>query len=257
MLEDQGRADSYRRALLGRLRQIIRAAVRDGLLHRNVAEDVKVTMRRRDVRLVSVDQAWALHDAMPEHMRAVVILGAFAGLRVGEVCGLRVQDVDTIAHLVKPRVQYPAAPLKSETSRDDVPIPETMSRQLADHIRAHARDGHLFVNQWGDQMHPRVVERWFREARDTVRAAEDQAGELPEDRRVPADFRFHDLRHVYASYLIGAGLDVKVVQKRMRHATATLTLDTYADLWPKADDGTRDAVGAAFAGREGPMLQAV
>lgn len=194
---------------------------------------------------------------MPEHMRATVMLGAFAGLRVGEVCGLRIQDVDVDAHLIKPRVQFPPDPLKSERSRDDVPIPETMSRQLAEHVRAHARDGHLFVNQWGDQMHPRVVERWFREARDKVRAAEDLAGELPEDRRIPADFRFHDLRHVYASYLIGAGLDVKVVHKRMRHATATLTLDTYAELWPKADDGTRDAVGAAFVGREGPILRAV
>ena len=41
-------------------------------------------------------KAWALHDAMPEHLRVAVLLGACAGLRVTEVSGLRVVDVDFI-----------------------------------------------------------------------------------------------------------------------------------------------------------------
>jgi integrase len=49
---------------------------------------------------------------------------------------------------------------------------------------------------------------------------------------LPADFRFHDLRHYFASLLIGSGLDVKVVQHRLRHGPAQTTLDTYGHLWP-------------------------
>ena len=36
---------------------------------------------------------------------------------------------------------------------------------------------------------------------------------------LPEGFRFHDLRHYYASLLISKGLDVKVVQARLRHAS--------------------------------------
>ena len=47
-------------------------------------------------------------------------------------------------------------------------------------------------------------------------------------------FRFHDLRHFLASLLIASGADVKVVQARLRHASAKTTLDTYGHLWPDA-----------------------
>ena len=54
--------------------------------------------------------------------------------------------------------------------------------------------------------------------------------------------RFHGLRHYFASLLISAGLDVKVVQTRMRHASAKTTLDVYGHLWPDSDDSTRAAI---------------
>jgi hypothetical protein len=41
---------------------------------------------------------------------------------------------------------------------------------------------------------------------------------------LPEGFRFHDLRHYYASLLIASGADVKVVQHRLRHASAKTTL---------------------------------
>lgn len=44
----------------------------------------------------------------------------------------------------------------------------------------------------------------------------------------PAGLRFHDLRHYFASLLIAAGLDGKVVQTRLRHASAVTTLNTTA-----------------------------
>lgn len=44
------------------------------------------------------------------------------------------------------------------------------------------------------------------------------------------EFRFHDLRHYYASLLIASGSDVKVVQARLRHASAKTTFDTYGHL---------------------------
>jgi integrase len=43
---------------------------------------------------------------------------------------------------------------------------------------------------------------------------------------LPAGFRYHDLRHYFASLLIADGADVETVQARLRHASAKTTLDT-------------------------------
>jgi integrase len=59
----------------------------------------------------------------------------------------------------------------------------------------------------------------------------------------------HDLRHYYASLLIRHGESVKTVQRRLGHATAAETLDTYSHLWPDSDDRTREARGHDLDGR--------
>lgn len=54
-------------------------------------------------------------------------------------------------------------------------------------------------------------------------------------------FKLHELRHYFASGLIAVGCDVVTVQRAMGHACATTTLNTYAHLWPSAEDKTRAA----------------
>jgi hypothetical protein len=76
-----------------------------------------------------------------------------------------------------------------------------------------------------------------------MRAARDKVPGLP------PGFRHFDLRHYFASLLISSGADVKVVQARLRHASAKTTLDTYGHLWPDAEQGTRAAVDAVFLAR--------
>lgn len=41
----------------------------------------------------------------------------------------------------------------------------------------------------------------------------------------------HDLRHTTASLAIASGANVKAVQRMLGHASAAMTLDTYADLF--------------------------
>jgi integrase len=92
------------------------------------------------------------------------------------------------------------------------------------------------VNEWGDQIAPWTLQRAMRAARARVPG-------------LPADFRFQDLRHYLASMLIASGADVKVVQARLRHASAKTTLDPYGHLWPDSDDSTRAAIDAVMAAR--------
>jgi integrase len=68
-------------------------------------------------------------------------------------------------------------------------------------------------------------------------------------RDLPVGFRYHDLRHYFASLLIASDADVKTVQARLRHASAKTTLDTYGHIWPDRDESTRAAVDAVITAR--------
>ena len=57
-------------------------------------------------------------------------------------------------------------------------------------------------------------------------------------------------RHYFASLLIAAGLDVKVVQTRLRHGNAMTTLNTYGHMWPDADESSRADVAVVLAARK-------
>lgn len=50
--------------------------------------------------------------------------------------------------------------------------------------------------------------------------------------------RFHDFRHTHASILISGGVDIVKVSKRLGHANAKITLETYAHLVPNEDNYT-------------------
>jgi integrase len=56
----------------------------------------------------------------------------------------------------------------------------------------------------------------------------------------------HDLRHYAASVMIEAGQSVKAVQRHLGQAKASTTLDTYAHLWPDAEDATRRALNTGL-----------
>jgi integrase len=52
----------------------------------------------------------------------------------------------------------------------------------------------------------------------------------------------HELRHTAASLAIGAGANVKAVQRMLDRASAAVTLDVYSDLF----DSDLDAVSTAL-----------
>jgi integrase len=172
---------------------------------------------------------------MPPYLQVSILLGALGGLRVAEACGLRPGDIDLALGLIHPRVQYPAVDLKSETSMTAVPIPSSLTSELIAHMLQWPGDT-VLADEDGNQVGPWRLER-------AVRSARKKAPGLPEV------FRFHDLRHYLASLLIASGADVKLVQARLRHASARTTLDTYGHLWPDRDESTRTALETVFEAR--------
>ncbi|UWH04060.1 tyrosine-type recombinase/integrase [Corynebacterium silvaticum] len=58
----------------------------------------------------------------------------------------------------------------------------------------------------------------------------------------------HGLRHVAAGLLVSDGANVKVVQKQLTHASAAMTLDTYAALFDDDLDSVGSALGEILSG---------
>ncbi|TCC51281.1 hypothetical protein E0H75_14265 [Kribbella capetownensis] len=125
--------------------------------------------------------------------------------------------------------------MKTEASKTSVPIPSELALELSAAV-ARWGSGWLVTDGAGGQASTWSIDRAMRSARKKVPG-------------LPEGFRFHDLRHYLASLLIASRADVKVVQARVRHASAKTTLDTYGHLWPDADESTRAAVGAVLAAR--------
>lgn len=58
--------------------------------------------------------------------------------------------------------------------------------------------------------------------------------------------RFHDLRHLHASQLLGAGHPVNAVAARLGHASPNVTLSVYAHVLPGQDEAAASIAGDAF-----------
>ncbi|MER7300303.1 site-specific integrase [Nocardioides sp. NPDC127514] len=233
VLKAEGYADSYVYALHSRLSQLFTDAVHDGLVPRNpCSRRTSPGMGKQRPFVATTSQVWALYEQFPVGVRQAILLGAHAGLRLAEAAALRPSDVDFKQGLIKPAVQWPEDPLKSDMSQTPIPIPTQMVRELATAVK-RARGRSIMTDEWGNPASPWTVERAMRAAREKVKG-------------LPEDFRFHDLRHYFASLLIASGLDVKIVQARLRHASAKTTLDTYGHLWPDRDDTSRAAVAKVY-----------
>jgi integrase len=62
------------------------------------------------------------------------------------------------------------------------------------------------------------------------------------------DVRLHDLRHAFASTLLAAGVNVKVVSEALGHASTAFTMDTYAHVLPTMGEQVAAAIESALAG---------
>ena len=219
---------------------IFASAVRDDVIRKTPCIGIALPKRERHRQRVvplEVDEVLAAADAMPERLRATVILAAGAGMRQGEVFGLTVDRLDFLrgfVHIDRQLLtldrQCQLGPPKTAASVRTVPLPATVRDALASHLAAFpaATDGLVFTLKDGSPVPRSTVSRLWN-------AAAKAAG-------CPPATTFHALRHFYASLLIRHGESVKVVQSRLGHASAAETLDTYSHLWPDSDDRTREAV---------------
>lgn len=127
-----------------------------------------------------------------------------SGLRVGELCGLDLTDLD----LARGRAVVWGKGSKQRT----VPLSEPAVAALhlwidahrADLLQPHTPGGALFVNSRGKRLTPRDARRLL-------------------DRRAPSPTHPHALRHTFATHLLDGGADLRAVQELLGHADLSTT----------------------------------
>ena len=148
-------------------------------------------------------------------------LMAFGGLRRGETLALRRADVDFSAgvlHVCRQRVrvggQLVTAPPKSAAGIRDVPISPELEPILREAVRF------LLPNALIVPIAPETLAHKWRNAQRKAGIAEP--------------YRLHDLRHTYATRLVLAGVNIRVLQYAIGHADYQLTMKTYTHIGASA-----------------------
>jgi integrase len=223
----------------GVLAGIIDIAVKDRRIPSNPARGANLPRKTgEDRHYLNHVQVQVLADESRANSTLVLFL-AYTGLRWGEAVGLRVHSVDMVRRRVLVRANavnvrgtiIPGTP-KSHQARS-VPFPAFLAELLASQCEGKTRDQLVFGDGVEFTPTPTQGDGWFAGARK-------RAVEI--DPNFPASLTLHDLRHTAASLAISAGANVKAVQRMLGHASAAMTLDTYADLF----DDDLDAVASAL-----------
>ena len=224
-------------------------AVRQGTLPRNVCDVVGApSPPRAEIHPLAPDQIRRfLAAAAGDRFEALYHVALTTGMRLGELLGLRWQDVDLARGTVAVRQQVNrlvgqgsvASAPKGKRGRS-IPIPATTVDALGAHRERQAGERLRAGEKWRDQdlalaslvgtpLAPQSVYRRFKPL--LTRAG------LP-------DIRFHDLRHSAATWLLMLGVHPKVVQERLGHSTISITLDIYSHVLPDIQRGAADALDA-------------
>lgn len=219
------------------LRSLLDAAVAQNKVRTNATKSVRVPAEpRHEQRFLNQVEVARLASSIDARYRCMVLIGAYGGLRFGEVVALRRKNVNvtrstvTITDtLVDTHKTWHLGPPKTKAARRTVTLPASVMRELNQHMLATVAaedDAFIFTNASGA-----VIRRsWFRQ-RVWLKACAAAGLE---------GVRFHDLRHTFVSLWVSLGRNAKEVSKAAGHASVAFTLDRYGHLYEVDDADLAD-----------------
>lgn len=218
-------------------------AVKNRLITENLVESVRLPKgEKREMRVLSEEEQTRLTLAArraPEPAAFGIIFDLFTGLRLGELCGLRWENVDMENRCFKvceTRNRLPnfddtietstsvetVQTTKTDNSRRTVFIMDGLFQDFQDYQTiqmslqkqnpGYNPDGYVFCQENGQPYEPRTYQDLFKRC---VR----QAG--------IADANFHSLRHTFSTRSLEQGMDVVTLSRLLGHASPSITLDKY------------------------------
>ena len=166
-----------------------------GSLH-IVPKQKKIKDKAKQIEvLTNSESAVLVHSCMNSRDTTAlgILIALFEGIRLGELCALRWQDIDTeegVLHIRHTLQRVQNLPEKKKLHSD------------ADFVLS----GNL------KPVEPRTMTSWFKKFCKTHGLR---------------DFKFHTLRHTFATRCIESGMDIKVLSELLGHSSVKITLDRY------------------------------
>lgn len=199
-------------------------AIRWEWTDKNPITQVRQSAKRSNIPIVlSVEEIQRLFSCIKEPCRTAVILDSVSGLRVGELLGLKWEDVNfeqlelNVTRSVSRQV---VTPCKTEVSRKPIPMNPEIAEML---FRWRVKAPYKELGDWiFASPHKAGIQPYWPGSlyRAHVKPALLKAG-------ISAKVGWHTLRHSFGTLMKANGEDLKTIQELLRHATFKVTADTY------------------------------
>lgn len=176
---------------------------------------------KKEMRVLTVPEQKKLTEYLKKDIdihKFGVLLAMQTGLRIGELCALKWEDISDFSISVSKTMMriknddettsVIVAPPKSESSIRIIPIPV----QLQKYIKRFRGEGYVLSNDKIERTEPRLMQYKF------SKYAKDCGLE---------NVSFHCLRHTFATRCIEAGVDAKTVSELLGHSDTKITLRCY------------------------------
>jgi integrase len=220
------------------LRTILNTALEDRFINENPCKIKNAGKEEAAERpTATVNEVYALADAIGDSFRAVVIVAAFSGLRKGEILGLtrrnfnlarRELTVEQQLQELKDGSFYWTKP-KSHAGYRTITLPVSVMQELKEHLERYPVDGVdslIFRQEDGQPISRAVIDRAWRKARKAVNMEH---------------LHFHDLRHTGQEFAVDSGASGPDLKKRMGHSSDRASA-RYMHASRKRDAAIADAI---------------
>lgn len=228
----------------GLLSGVIGRASREGYLRENIARGMPLPAGthgdQAEMCILTPDEFAGVEALTPEHYRPFLRFLFGTGARWGEAVALQVQDVQLPNIRIRRSLKWSPDnnrvihTTKTKKSNRTVVVGDIMLDDLEAACVGKARTDLVFTSVRGQQIRHRTF--WGRVWLPAVSHLEPRP-------------RIHDLRHSHASWLLGQGVPIHVVQARLGHESIHTTVDTYSHLLPDAQMLAASAASLAFVRR--------
>lgn len=181
-----------------------------------------------------------------------VLIISLTGLRIGELCGLRWDNVDLENGFINVREQViqdktnhqliHTRILKTNSAFRSISIPNNLVKLLIERKNNQSNsniEGFVILNRDNVMCNPRNVSMDFTKKVQKYKELEDKSKELPQ-------ISIHGLRHTHATVLLLKGENIKVISKRLGHTSTKITWDTYSHVLPEMEKQTADLLNSMF-----------
>lgn len=226
---------------------------------------------KKEIKVIDEEEVQRMKVALLGHpdvrFAAAVNLAIDTGMRRGEICALRWQDINLEGRIVHVRHALAEAKAsdtyngetidvktpKSSRSNRDITIPEETATLLTQYRKLQGyrllyndieqnEETPVFCNDLGELYRPSKLTSDF--------------SRFTQQKRF--DVTFHGLRHTHASLLLKQGVSIQYVSMRLGHESIEITYKTYSHFLPGDDGGSADAWSklAALPGAAPNMLPA-